>query len=56
MRSTVSAWANSLVKGPFTAIYPGGLYAGTSFYDKASTVYYPFNLDERQGRSSPRLA
>ena len=35
----------SLVKGPFTAIYPGGLYAGTAFYDKASTVYYPFNLD-----------
>ncbi|MEO9168101.1 MAG: ABC transporter substrate-binding protein [Aestuariivirga sp.] len=35
----------SLVKGPFTAIYPGGLFPGTSFYDKASTVYYPFNLD-----------
>src|SRR5204863_8185082 len=35
----------SLVKGPFTAIYPGGLYAGTAFYDKASTVYYPFNLE-----------
>jgi peptide/nickel transport system substrate-binding protein len=35
----------SLVKGPFTAIYPGGLLAGTSFYDAASTVYYPFNLD-----------
>jgi peptide/nickel transport system substrate-binding protein len=34
----------SLVKGPFTTIYPGGLYAGTSFYDKASTVYYPFDL------------
>lgn len=36
---------DSLVKGPFTAIYPGGLYAGTAFYDKASTVYYPFNID-----------
>ena len=35
----------SLVKGPFTTIYPGGLYAGTSFYDKDSTVYYPFNVD-----------
>jgi len=35
----------SLVKGPFTAIYPGGLYAGTAFYDKASTVYYPYNVD-----------
>ena len=33
----------SLVKGPFTAIYPGGLYDGTSYYDKASTVYYPFD-------------
>lgn len=36
---------DSLVKGPFTAIYPGGLYAGTGFYDKASTVYYPFDID-----------
>ena len=36
---------DSLVRGPFTAIYPGGLYAGTAFYDKASTVYYPYNLD-----------
>jgi peptide/nickel transport system substrate-binding protein len=35
---------DSLVKGPFTAIYPGGLYAGTSYYDAESTVYYPFDL------------
>jgi peptide/nickel transport system substrate-binding protein len=35
----------SLVKGPFTTIYPGGLYAGTSFYDKDSTVYYPFDVE-----------
>lgn len=35
----------SLVKGPFTAIYPGGLYPGSSFFDKASTVYYPFNIE-----------
>ncbi len=35
---------DSLVKGPFTAIYPGGIYAGTSFYDKDSTVYYPFDV------------
>lgn len=34
---------DSLVKGPFTAIYPGGLYDGTSYYDKASTVFYPFD-------------
>ena len=39
------ALGNSLVKGPFTAIYPGGLYAGTAYYDKASTVYYPFSVD-----------
>ena len=36
---------DSLVRGPFTAIYPGGLYAGTAFYDKDSTVYYPYDLD-----------
>jgi peptide/nickel transport system substrate-binding protein len=36
---------DSLVRGPFTAIYPGGLYAGTAFYDKDSTVYYPYNLE-----------
>lgn len=35
----------SLVRGPFTAIYPGGLYAGTTYYDKASTAYYPYNLE-----------
>ena len=34
----------SLVKGPFTAIYPGGLLSGTSFYDKASTVYYAYDV------------
>ena len=36
----------ALVKGPFTAIYPGGLYAGTTYYDKESTVYYPFSLED----------
>jgi peptide/nickel transport system substrate-binding protein len=39
------AIGDSLVKGPFTAIYPGGLSSGTSFYDRDSTVYYPFDLD-----------
>ena len=33
----------SLVKGPFTAIYAGGIYPGTSYYDAASTTYFPFN-------------
>jgi len=37
---------DSLVKGPFTAIYPGGLSSGTSFYDRQSTMYYPYDLDE----------
>ena len=36
---------DSLVRGPFTAIYPGGLYAGTTYYDKASTVYYGYDVD-----------
>jgi peptide/nickel transport system substrate-binding protein len=39
------ALGDSLVRGPFTAIYPGGLYAGTTYYDKESTVYYPYNLE-----------
>jgi peptide/nickel transport system substrate-binding protein len=38
------AIGESLVKGPFTAIYPGGLSSGTSFYDRQSTVYYPYDL------------
>lgn len=39
------ALGEALVKGPFTAIYPGGLYAGTTYYDKDSTVYYPYSLE-----------
>ena len=35
----------SLVKGPFTAEYPGGLYAGTSYYDAESTVFYPYSAE-----------
>ncbi|MDB5539679.1 MAG: periplasmic alpha-galactoside-binding protein [Devosia sp.] len=31
----------ALVKGPFTAVYPGGLLSGTPYYDAASTSYYP---------------
>jgi peptide/nickel transport system substrate-binding protein len=37
---------DSLVKGPFTQIYPGGILAGTAFYDKASTLYYPYSTDQ----------
>lgn len=36
---------DSLVKGPFTAPYPGGLSTSTSFYDAASTVFYPFSVE-----------
>jgi peptide/nickel transport system substrate-binding protein len=35
----------ALVKGPFTAIYPGGLSSGTSFYDRESTIYYPYDRE-----------
>ncbi|SHI96913.1 ABC transporter substrate-binding protein [Wenxinia saemankumensis] len=34
----------SLVKGPFTVQYPGGLYEGTSYYDAESTVFYPYDV------------
>ena len=34
---------DSLVKGPFTAPYAGGLLTSTSYYDAASTVFYPFS-------------
>lgn len=35
----------SLVKGPFTIQYPGGLYPGTSYYDEEATVFYPYSLE-----------
>ena len=34
---------DSLVKGPFTAPYAGGLLTSTSFYDAGSTVFYSFD-------------
>jgi peptide/nickel transport system substrate-binding protein len=37
---------DSLVKGPFTQIYPGGILAGTAFYDKASTAYFPYSVEQ----------
>jgi peptide/nickel transport system substrate-binding protein len=36
----------ALVKGPFTSPYPGGLMVPTSYYDKDSTVYYPYSLED----------
>jgi peptide/nickel transport system substrate-binding protein len=35
----------SLVKGPFTVPYPGGIVPGTSYYDAQSTVFYPYSLE-----------
>jgi peptide/nickel transport system substrate-binding protein len=36
----------ALVRGPFTAIYPGGLFAGTAYYDAESTAYYPYSVEK----------
>ncbi|WP_316863310.1 ABC transporter substrate-binding protein [uncultured Cohaesibacter sp.] len=36
---------DSLVKGPFVAEYPGGIMSGSNYYDQASTMYYPFDLE-----------
>jgi peptide/nickel transport system substrate-binding protein len=34
---------DSLVKGPFATPYAGGVMQGTSFYDAASTTFFPFD-------------
>lgn len=34
---------DALVKGPFTTPYPGGVLAETSFYDKTSTAFFPYD-------------
>jgi peptide/nickel transport system substrate-binding protein len=34
---------DSLVKGPFTAPYAGGLLTSTSYYDAGSTSFFPFD-------------
>ena len=36
----------ALVRGPFTAIYPGGLFAGTAYYDAESTAYYAHSIEK----------
>ncbi len=36
---------NALVKGPFTAIYPGGMVGDSIYFDAASTVYYPYSAE-----------
>ncbi len=37
------AVGQSLVRGPFTATYPGGIYPDSLFYDPESVVYYPYD-------------
>ncbi len=34
-----------MARGPFTAIYPGGLHTASVYYDAASNVYYPFSIE-----------
>lgn len=35
----------SLVKGPFTTPYAGGLLPDTTYFDRESTVFYPYSLE-----------
>lgn len=37
--------ARSIADGPFFRAWPGGLYPGSQFFDRESTVYYPYSLD-----------
>ena len=34
--------AQAIVKGPFLRPFPGGIYPGSPYYDRASVVYYPY--------------
>lgn len=37
--------ARSVAEGPFFRAWPGGLYPGSQFFDRESTIYYPFSPD-----------
>ncbi|NJN82497.1 MAG: ABC transporter substrate-binding protein, partial [Caldilineaceae bacterium] len=37
--------AQSLMRGPFLRAFPGGIYPGSPEFDKASVVYYPYNVE-----------
>ena len=37
------ALGQSLVRGPFTHVYAGGLFPGTGYFDKESVTYYPYS-------------
>ncbi len=38
--------AQSIMRGPFLRAFPGGLFPASPEYDKASVVYYPYNVDK----------
>ena len=35
----------AIMKGPFLRAWPGGVYPGSPEFDKASVVYYPYDVD-----------
>jgi peptide/nickel transport system substrate-binding protein len=35
--------AQAVVRGPFLRAWPGGLYPGSSYYDRGSVVFYPYS-------------
>jgi peptide/nickel transport system substrate-binding protein len=37
--------AQAIIRGPFLRAWPGGLYPGSTEYDRASVVYYPYSPD-----------
>ena len=39
------AIGQSVARGPFSYPFPGGFSAGSPYYDRDSSVYYPFDLD-----------
>jgi peptide/nickel transport system substrate-binding protein len=41
--------ARSLTNGPFFRAWPGGLFPGSQYFDRASTVFYPFSPDTSRG-------
>ncbi|MGB5047990.1 MAG: ABC transporter substrate-binding protein, partial [Caldilineaceae bacterium] len=38
--------AQSIMRGPFLRAFPGGLFPASPEYDKASVVYYPFDVEK----------
>jgi len=38
--------AQSIMRGPFLRAFPGGLFPASPEYDKASVVYYPYDVEK----------